>query len=278
MNKSKSYHLSLFLIGICFVLLYYPVFVKLIQSWEANADYSHGYFIPFMAGFMVWTMRKQLQQIDWRPNNWGLLIVMLGIMQLIIAWVGSEYFLQGTSMILVLIGIILFMLGTEAAKKLLVPIVYLIFMIPLPAILWNQAAFPLSLFASKVSTNLIQGIGIPILREGNILTLPNITLQVAEACSGLRSLITMLALSALLAFLSPLKKNKKWVLFLSAVPVALACNIMRLTGTAVLARFFGAPAAKGFIHDLSGWVVFVLGLGMLMGIHFLLGSVEKKPL
>ncbi len=271
MSKIKPNYLFFGLIGLSFFILYYPVFLKLIQDWENDADYSHGYFIPFIAGYMVWVLKDELKEIEWTPNNWGLVIIFLGLAQLIVSWVGSEYFLQGSSMILVLLGIVLFMLGSRAAKKLILPIAYLIFMIPLPAILWNQAAFPLALFASKVSSNLIQGIGISVLREGNILTLPNITLQVAEACSGLRSLVTLLALSAVLAFLSQHGRGKKWILFLSAVPVALACNIFRLTGTAVLARYFGAPVAHGFIHEFSGWVVFVLGLLLLLGIHFLLG-------
>ena len=276
MTKIKPLYILFGLVGLSFLLLYYPVFFKLIQDWENDADYSHGYFIPFIAGYMVWVLKDELQRIEWTPNNWGLLLIFLGLAQLIVAWVGSEYFLQGTSMILVLLGIVLFMLGTQAAKKLLLPIAYLIFMIPLPAILWNQAAFPLALFASKVSSNLIQGIGISVLREGNILTLPNITLQVAEACSGLRSLVTLLALSAVLAFMSQHDRGKKWILFLSAVPVALACNIFRLTGTAVLARYFGAPVAHGFIHEFSGWVVFVLGLLLLLGVHFLLGIKARR--
>jgi exosortase len=227
---------------------------------------------------MVWMQRDRLRQALKKPSTIGLGFVMLGLIQFILAWVGSEYFLQGTSMIVVLFGSVLFLWGWKVALLCLVPIIYLVFMVPLPAIIWNKLAFPLALFASKVSADLVSAIGLTILREGNILTLPNITLQVADACSGLRSLTTLLALSAFVAFITDHSAPKKWILFLSGVPIALLSNIIRLSGTAILARYFGAPVAHGFIHDFSGWVVFVIGLAMLLGVNALLGigvSTEK---
>jgi exosortase len=149
-------------------------------------------------------------------------------------------------------------------------------MVPLPAIIWNKLAFPLALFASKISADLVGFMGLSILREGNILILPNITLQVVEACSGLRSLTTLLALSAFVAFFVDHPAWKKWLLFLSGVPIALASNVVRLAGTAVLARHFGSQAAHGFIHDFSGWVVFVLGLLMLLGVNAVLTKIGRR--
>jgi len=188
----------------------------------------------------------------------------------VLSWVGSEYFLQGTSIIVTLLGCILYLYGWKISWRTAIPILYLLFMIPLPAIIWNQIAFPLKLYASSAAAMMINTLGYTVLREGNILTLPNITLEVADACSGLRSLTSLLALSALLAYLADHGWLKKMIIFLSAVPIAIVCNIFRLTATAVLARHFGAAVAEGFIHEFSGIVVFVLGLIMLAGVRGLM--------
>lgn len=255
------------LIGSCFIFLYYPVFLKLIQSWKNDLNYSHGFFIPFISGFMLWSHRFEISRIENQPSSWGVLILLFGILILLLSWIGSEFFFQGLSMIFVLIGIILFMSGLPMVKKTFLPIIYLVFMIPLPAIIWNKLSFPLALFASGISAELIQLLGLPVLREGNVLNLPNITLQVVEACSGLRSLVTILALSGLLAFLGRFGWKEKLILFFSAIPVALICNVIRLIITAVIANYFGRSTAEGFIHSFSGVVVFILGLIVLLGVY-----------
>jgi exosortase len=256
------------------VVLYFPVMAKLVHDWEVDPNYSHGYFIPFIAAFMVWMRKHELAERPVQPTFWGLILVLAGLGQLFVAWVGSEYFLQGTSLILVLLGTVLTLWGRPRTALVLVPIVYLVFMVPLPAIIWNKVAFPLSLFASMSAAQAIDLIGLSVLREGNIITLPNITLQVVEACSGLRSLVTLLAMSALLASMAPFRAYSQWILFLAAVPVALLCNVIRLVGTAILAHNFGAGMAQGFIHDFSGWLVFVLGLGLLLLVYWVLGKIE----
>jgi len=277
LEDNKSFlGLPLLVVAVIFLITYYPVLFKLVHDWDVDPNYSHGFFIPLMCGYMIWSKRKLLSGLQFEPNNWGLVLLVVGLIQLFLSWIGSEYFLQGTSMILVLWGLILYLGGSAFLKCLFVPIGYLIFMIPLPAIIWNRFAFPLSLMASKIAAQLMDALGITVLREGNILILPNITLQVAEACSGLRSLITMLALSAFLAYLVSLDKWAKWGLFLAAVPIALVCNIIRLTGTGVLARHFGAPVAQGFIHEFSGWLVFMLGLTMLVSLNQFLQRISGK--
>lgn len=252
------------ILGLVLSGLYFPVLTRLLHDWDIDPNYSHGYFVPFIAGFMVWTRKDSLQLCPVRPCPWGLALVVLGLLQLFVAWVGSEYFLQGVSLIVVLTGTVLTLWGWPRTVFVLLPLIYLIFMIPLPAIIWNTIAFPLALFASKNAVSILDVLGFSVLREGNVITLPSITLQVVEACSGLRSLVTLLALSALVAFLTPMPIWRKWVLFLAAVPVALACNVLRLVATAVLAQYFGPGMAHGFMHDFSGFVVFGLGLGLLL--------------
>lgn len=263
---------------VCLLIAYYPVFVKLVHDWDVDPNYSHGFFIPLLSLYMVWTRREKLQGLQAAPSNWGLLVLVLGLLLLFVSWIGSEYFSQGFSLLLVLWGLLLFLGGCHYFKELFLPVIYLLFMIPLPAIIWNRLAFPLSLWASRISAQMMDVFGITVLREGNVLVLPNITLQVAEACSGLRSLTTLLALSAFLAFLSPLGLKGRWVLFLSAIPIALVCNIIRLTGTGVLARHFGAPVAQGFIHEFSGWLIFILGLFFLLGVGRVLEWAAQRKL
>ena len=251
-------------IGMGLVALYYPVVILMAQDWSTNDNYSHGFFIPLISGYMVYVLRDELKSLTPRPINWGLLVLLAGLGQLYIARVGSEYFLQRSSIIPVLLGLVLFLLGKGATRKLFVPIVYLLFMVPLPAIIWNKIAFPMQLFSSAVTEQVIQWIGIPVFREGNVLHLAQTTLEVVDACSGLRSLTTMFALSAAFAWFSALSTGRKWALFLAAAPIAILANIVRLTGTAGLASIYGGKVAQGFLHDFSGLFVFVLGLLLLV--------------
>ena len=252
--------------------LYYPVLVAMAHDWSTNDNYSHGFFIPLISGYMVFAMKDELRNISLRPANWGLLLLLAGVGQLYIARVGSEYFLQRTSLILVLLGMVIFLLGKAMTRKLLLPIAYLLFMVPLPAIIWNKIAFPMQLFSSAVTEVVVRLIGIPIFREGNVLHLAQTTLEVVDACSGLRSLTTMFALSAALAWFSDSTAWKKWVLFLAAAPIAIFANIVRLTGTAGLASVYGEKVAQGFLHEFSGLFTFVFGLMLLILVNKFLQS------
>lgn len=256
--------------------LYLPFIRTMVHDWNVDANYSHGYLIPFISAFMIWTVRKELQDVDTSPTNWGLILIALSLAQLTVAKIGSELFLQRTSMIVLLFGLSLFLLGKAFTKKISIPLLYLIFMVPIPAIIWNKFAFPMKLFASYIAANVIDCIGISILREGNILHLASTTLEVADACSGLRSLTSLLALSAAFAYIFPLRVINKWVLFFSAIPIAVAVNIFRLTFTAVLAQRFGAKVAEGFLHEMSGILVFIIAFILLFVVYSLLSKLEKK--
>lgn len=244
--------------------LYYPVLTSLVHDWSTNDNYSHGFFIPLISGYMVYALREELGRIAVRPANWGFIVLLAGLGQLYVARVGSEYFLQRTSLILVLLGMVLFLWGKELTRKLLLPIGYLLFMVPIPTIIWNKIAFPMQLFSSAVTERVIQAIGLPVFREGNVLHLAQTTLEVVDACSGLRSLTTMFALAAALAWFSDFATWKKWLLFFAAAPVAIFANIVRLTATAGLASVYGAKVAQGFLHDFSGLFTFVFGLALLV--------------
>ena len=271
----KSVHIQLGLLLIAIIVLYYPFIQALVHDWDTNQNYSQGYFIPFVSAFMIWWIRKNLAAIELKPSNWGIPLIIFGLLQLFIAKVGSEYFLQRTSMIVVLFGISFFLFGRRFTRAIWLPLVYLIFMIPLPAIIWNRIAFPMQLFASAITEEVVQMIGIPILREGNVLHLAQTSLEVVDACSGLRSLVNILGLAVGLGFLMNKEAWKRWALFFAAFPIAIIVNIIRLSGTAMLASRFGGDVARGFLHDFSGWLVFVAGIALLLGVQGLLGKMSK---
>jgi len=266
--------LALVFIGL--IGLYYEILLGLIEDWSTNDNYSHGFFIPIISLYMIYTMRPELKKIIIKPAQWGLLFLIIGLGQLLIATTGSEFFLQRTSMIPVLLGLILFLFGSNYTKKLLLPVCYLLFMIPLPAILWNKIAFPMQLFSTNLTEKFVQFIGISVFREGNILHLAQTTLEVVDACSGLRSLTTMFALSAALAWFASYSLPKKWFLFFMAAPIAIFANIIRLTSTAILASKYGSEVAQGFLHEFSGVVTFFLGLALLIGVNTLLSKITPS--
>jgi exosortase len=276
--KSSTLHPIYYQLGLlllAFLALYYPFIQTLMRDWDTNDNYSQGYFIPFVSAFMIWWVLKDLEINDLKPSNWGIAIIVLGLLQLFIAKVGSEYFLQRTSMIIVLFGISFFLFGGRFTKTIWLPLVYLIFMVPLPAIIWNRIAFPMQLFASAITEDVVRFIGIPILREGNVLHLAQTSLEVVDACSGLRSLVNILGLAVGLGFVMNKEAWKRWVLFVAAFPIAVIVNIIRLAGTAVLATRYGGDVARGFLHDFSGWLVFVAGIALLIGVQGVLNKISN---
>lgn len=263
------------IIPVMLIYLYFPVLRGLAADWMVNDNYSHGWFIPLISGAMIYRSRRTLRKIRPQPCNPGFFVLAAGLLLYVIAKTGNEFFGQRISLLVVLVGLILFLLGWEFFRRLLVPLLYLLFMIPLPAILWNRIAFPLQLFSSWLTEQVVSLLGITMLRQGNMLVLPDITLEVAAACSGLRSLNTMFALAGALAFFSAMTPLKKWLLFFSAAPIAILANIIRLTMTVLLATWYGTETAHGFQHEFSGLLVFIMGLGMLYGVQ---KQLEKHQL
>jgi exosortase len=272
----RNVYLRLALVVISFILLFHQTIIKLASDWYIDPNYSHGFLIPFIAGYMIWHRRNDLLLKPLNPSNWYLVVISVGMLMHIAGNLGGENFTKGVSLIVTITGLALYFLGGAVTRSIAIPLVYLLFMVPIPAILWNKVAFPMQLFASAVTVDLVGLLGIPILREGNVLHLANTTLEVVDACSGLRSLTSLLALSAAFAYMVPLRGKCKWVLFLSAVPVAIAVNILRLTVTAILGQSYGADVAQGFLHELSGVLIFVIALVLLAGIYSFLSRLEGR--
>ena len=269
---------SLIQVGIlvaCMALLYGSVIKGLVFDWIHLPDFSHGFLIPIVSFYFVYERRKALSILSPSTSWAGLGLLLFGIILLLLGNLATEYFTMRFSILVILGGIILFLLGREFFKNLLFPLVFLIFMIPIPSILMDRITFPMQIFASKVAASTLYFISIPALREGNVLLLANTSLEVAEACSGIRSLISLLALSVVFAYFSQKETWKRILLVLSTFPIAILANAARVSGTGILAYYYGDRVAQGFFHGFSGWILFVVAFVCLFVVGALISKIKK---
>ena len=275
LSAKKQTVFQIFILTAVFLFVYQKAVLKLISDWSTDPNFSHGFLIPFVALYMIWYKKTELEQIKSKPSLAGIVIIIFGMMIHMAGTLGAELFLMRFSMIITLSGIIIYFCGYEIFRKILVPIAYLIMMIPIPSILWNQVAFPLQLFSAQISAQAINLLNIPVFREGNILHLANTSLEVVDACSGIRSLTSLLALTGAFAFLAPVSIFKKWGLFFSAIPIAVAVNVIRLTITGAMAAWIGPETAHGFLHDMSGLIIFGAALILVYLVFIVEMKIEK---
>lgn len=254
------------------LLLYYPVLEKLVDDWINLPDFSHGFLIPVVSLYILYDRRHKLAQVQAKGAWSGLAWICIGLGVLVLGRLSLEYFTTRVSFLIVIAGSVLLLLGKDYLKLTLFPIAYLIFMIPIPSFLMDKLTFPLQLIASSLSASVLNIVGIPVLREGNILELANTSLEVAEACSGIRSMLSLLALAVIFAYFNQKTFGKRAILVLSGIPIAIVANTVRVTGTGVLAYLFGDGAAQGFFHDFSGWAMYIVAFGCLLG----LGGAMRK--
>ncbi|TKB82286.1 MAG: exosortase/archaeosortase family protein [Nitrospira sp.] len=267
---------GLLLVGGLLVGLYYKTLGALGMDWYSDPDFSHGFLVPIMSGYFVWERWAQLKNQVIEPSLSGLPVLCLGLGMLVLGSLGAELYLQRSSLIVVLCGLVWVLLGRIFLKSLALPLAFLLFMIPLPSILLNTITFPLQLFAAKVATICLFTLSIPVLREGNIIMLTGTTLEVAEACSGIRSLQALLALGTVYAYFTQETGLGRWTLVLLSVPIAIAANVIRVSGTGILAEHYGAEAAQGFYHIFEGWIVFVVAFIFLLGAGSVLSRILSR--
>lgn len=259
-NKKLTFSFALILavIGV----LYWSIIVPMAKQWAADDNYSHGFLVPIISLYLAYMRKNELENATIRPCNYGIFLVAFGLLMLIFGWIATELMTMRSSLVVVIAGLVLYLLGWEIFKILLAPLCYLFLMVPIPAVLYDAAAFPLKLFVTKVSVLSMKALGIVVWQEGNILMFPNITLEVADACSGLRSIMSLLALGVAYAFVLHTKTRDRVILILSTLPIAIFTNCLRVIATGILAQYFGSAAAEGFFHEFAG--LFVFGAAVVM--------------
>ena len=267
--------LSIGLVLAAGAVVYWQVFVRLFDAWTNDGNYSHGWLIIPLSLYFAWERRDQFIAAPRNPSWLGLVVILGSLALLIAGLLGAELFLTRISIVGTVTGMVLFLFGWSHLKVLMYPIGFLLLMIPIPAIIFNQIAFPLQIFASQFGEFCMTSAKIPVLREGNVLILANTTLEVAEACSGIRSLISLITLGLVFGYFSDPRMWVRVAIVASAIPVAIIANGMRVAGTGMAAQWYGPEAAEGFFHDFSGWAVFAVAFVLMLGIHRLI--VWVKP-
>jgi exosortase len=279
---------------------YYSVLAKLGYDWWTDENYSHGLLIPAVIGYILWLERERLARAFGKPAGlWGGLLVVLAILGLWVGTAGAELYVQRLSLVLMLAGVTIYFWGWRLLRLLAVPFVLLVLAIPIPAIIFNKIAFPLQIFASKCAVWAMRLFDIPVLRQGNVIELmpkgarETKKLEVVEACSGIRSLMTLLTLAVVFAYFTrPRSKNGdggRWlpnfksygfwravILVASAVPIAILTNALRVSGTGVLSHYYGTEIADGFFHSFSGWVVYIVAFLLLFAVGWLLDKIGRR--
>jgi len=294
MNSSEINFKNLWkpiLIASALAFTYAGVLVKLGRDWWTDENYSHGLLVPFVIGFIVWSEFDELKKAAQKPAFWlGGSVIIFAILMLLGGTLGAELFTQRISLVLITVGIIVYFFGAKILQSLLVPFALLLLSIPIPQIIFNKIAFPLQIWASQAAVWGIRLFEVPTVRKGNVIEiLPQgatqiIALEVVEACSGIRSLMTLVTLALILAFFTRQgKKQNDWfvslknldfwravILMLAAIPIAVLTNAARVTATGVSTYYYGRQATESAWHDLSGWLVYIVALALLIAINFIL--------
>ena len=258
------------------IVSFIPVFPRLVYTWLNHADNSHGILVPLISLFFVWQKRGDLKAAKISSSNWGAFILSASMFLYLLGLASGTEIISRTMVVFSLIGLLLFNLGKEVVKILVFPLLFLLFMIPVPIASQSAVAFPLQLFATKISFFFIQALSIPVYQEGNMLYFAHAQLEVAEACSGIRSISAFTVLSVVFAYLLDKGWSRRIVLLASAIPLAMFTNIIRITGTGILAHFYGSRIADSFLHEFSGIVVFAFGFILFLFEFSLLNRVRSR--
>jgi len=259
-----------------FLWLYGPTIYHLVRQWATpDSDFSHGFFVPLFSAFVLWQERRRLSEITLKPSWSGVAVLAFAFCMLIVGQLGAELFLARVSMLLLIAGLVVLFMGWNYFRAILFPWAFLFLMIPIPTLVFNQITFPLQLLASRVAADVLPLFGVPVLREGNLIYLPRmpVPLFVDEACSGIRSLMSLACLAIIYGYLMERRIVVRWALALISLPIAVAANSARIIGTGLVVQYWDPERAAGFYHIFEGWLVFVVCLALLYFAHFLIQVV-----
>ncbi len=266
------------LIGALTGYLYYGILGRLIGDWWTDPNFSHGFLIPVFSAFVIWQNRKQFAAFHPAPSWSGLVVIAGSLALLVVGVLGAELFLSRSSFVFLLAGLAIYFLGWRYSRALLFPWAFLFFMIPIPVIIFNQIAFPLQFLAARMASSMLTTIGVPVLRDGNIIQLPTMALEVAQACSGIRSLMSLGALSVIFGYFMETRIFARVLLALGSIPIAVAANAFRIMGTGLIGYYWDPEKAEGFFHEFSGWVIFVISIALLFLFHAIIRWVGPSHL
>jgi len=280
MNKAASQNLpgwsQLAVIVVLIGLLYYRILAALAADWWTDPNYSHGFIVPIFCGWVIWKERTRIAGTPAKPSWSGLVVILGALVLLVLGVLGAELYCSRTSLLFLLAGLAIQFRGWRFFRALLFPWAVLFLMVPLPAIIFNQIALPLQFQASGLATGMLQLVGVPVLREGNVIQLPSLTLDVVEACSGLRSLVSLITLSVLYGYIFERRTWRRVVLILVAAPIAVVANGVRIMGSGILGQYWDADKAEGFFHLFTGWLIFVVSFGLMIILHSALSRMGRE--
>lgn len=256
--------------------LYASILGRLFNQWMNDPNFSHGIFVPAFAAFLIWKKQETLRLVSPSGSWWGLPLIVSALLVLLLGVFGAELFLSRASLLLLLAGIMILFPGWAFFRAALFPWAVLVLMIPIPNIIQQKVTFPLQIVASKVAAALLPLAGVPVLREGNVITLPLKPLEIAEACSGLRSLLTLITLAVIYGYLMETRSWVRVLLVILAIPIAVTANSFRIVGTGLLVQYWDPEKAEGFYHTFSGWLIFVVALALLFLAHSIINRFWKR--
>ena len=267
MKNFLKKHIKELSIASIFLLTYVPTLIWMWDRWFArDSYYSHGVLIPFVTGFLIWQQREALASIKPAGSPWGMPVIILGMFIHISSSLFRVYFTSGFSMLIVFIGLILFFYGSKILRKILFPVMFLVFMIPVPMVVISNVSFKMKLFAAKIAASMLNNIGLAAVQAGSIIKMRHTQVVVDDVCSGLRSLISLGALGSIFAYWMDGAMWRRVLLFLSTIPIAIATNVARIIFLASISEIWGQQYADGFVHDMSGFMIFALAFVLLFAV------------
>jgi exosortase len=255
------------ILALLLVAVYYRIAAKLIYDWYTLPDYSHGFLVPLFSLYLLWDKRKVLRSTPIRQSWAGLSLVVFAIVVLILGVYGVDLFTSRVSFVILMAGLVWTFAGSAMLREVRFPLLVLLLAIPFPEIIFNKITFPLQLLASRIASDILPMLGVPTLQEGNVIQLPVMKLEVAEACSGIRSLMSLFTLAVFYGYFLERKTSRRVILALAAIPIAVTANVARIVGTGLCVQYWNPDKALGFFHEFSGWVMFVVSLVCLYVVH-----------
>ena len=250
--------------GVLFLITYVPTWLWMWDRWfTRDSYYSHGILIPFVSAYLIWQRREEWKVFSPKRSKWGIRLIVPGLVIHILSSIFRVYFSSGLSMIVVLLGLCLHFFGGKITRKILFPILFLFFMVPMPLVVIANISFKLKIFAAQIAETVLNSMRIPAVREGSLIKMRHAYVMVDDVCSGLRSLISLTALGSIFAYWMKAEMGKRLLLFLSTIPIAIITNVFRVVFLSAIAEIWGPKYAVGFTHDLSGFLVFALAFVLL---------------